>query len=341
MSTLPVQSCAQELSCRSIASNSERLACYDNAALRSTADAAVVAGVTPAEGSDLKHRRPAFTTAENNQSDTTASSVSDRWELDPASKRGIFVLRPYKPMFILPFSYTNRVNQSPFSTAPGHALTSPVSLNPGEAKFQLSLKTKALENLFGDNGDLWLGYTQSSRWQVYNGGISRPFRETNYEPEALLVFRTSYELFGFKGTMASIGLNHQSNGRALPLSRSWNRIIGQATFERDDWMVMLRPWWRLPESAGIDDNPGLENYVGRGEMTVARKWHGHVFSMQARHSLRGGENSRGSAQLSWSFPIAGDLKGYAQLFSGYGESMIDFNHRQTILGLGFSVVDWF
>ena len=210
-----------------------------------------------------------------------------------------------------------------------------------EAKYQLSFKTKAAENLFGDNGDLWLGYTQSSHWQVYNSGLSRPFRETNYEPEAMLVFRTNYELFGFKGTMASVGLNHQSNGRALPLSRSWNRVTAEAGFERGDWLVTLRPWWRLPESEGSDDNPGIENYMGRGELTIARKWQDQVFSVQARHSLRSGENSRGSAQLAWSFPVAGDLKGYVQLFSGYGESMIDFNHRQTMIGVGFTVHDWF
>src|SRR3546814_4236581 len=67
--------------------------------------------------------------------------------------------------------------------------------------------------LFGDNGDVWMGYTQSSRWQVYNGEASRPFRETNYEPEILLVFRNNYSIGGWKGRMAAVGINHPSNGQ--------------------------------------------------------------------------------------------------------------------------------
>jgi phospholipase A1 len=334
---LPAPSAAQETGCRSIVSNMERLACYDRSELPASPASAAVAP----DGDGSKDKLATFRAGENDRQRSQNSALTDSWELDAASKRGVFVLRPYKPMFILPLSYTNKVNQTPSSSAPDHTVVSPNHLKAGEAKFQLSVKTKAVENLFGDNGDLWLGYTQSSRWQVYNQGGSRPFRETNYEPEAMLVFRTDYEVFGFKGRMASIGVNHQSNGRAEPLSRNWNRVIAQLGFERDDWMVMLRPWWRLPEDGESDDNPGLENYMGRGELTVARKWQGHVFSLQARHSLRGGENSHGSAQLAWSFPIAGDLKGYVQLFSGYGESLIDFNHRQTVLGLGFSVMDWF
>jgi hypothetical protein len=30
-----------------------------------------------------------------------------------------------------------------------------------------------------------------------------------------------------------------------------------------------------------------------------------------------------------------------QLFDGYGESMIDYDHRQTTIGAGFLVTDWF
>src|SRR3546814_8582674 len=101
----------------------------------------------------------------------------------------------------------------PHSPNPRNNVTEPMDLDAIEAKFQVSFKTKACENLFGDNGDIWMGYTQISRWQVYNGEISRPFRETNYEPEILLVFRNNYQLDGWKGRLAAVGINHQSNGR--------------------------------------------------------------------------------------------------------------------------------
>ena len=67
---------------------------------------------------------------------------------------------------------------------------------------------------------------------------------------------------------------------------------------------------------------------------------GKVLTLQARHSLRGGAKSRGSLQLEWAYPLAGQLFGYVQLFSGYGDSLIDYNFRQTRLGVGVSLVEW-
>ncbi|MCX7219114.1 MAG: phospholipase A [Burkholderiales bacterium] len=137
-----------------------------------------------------------------------------------------------------------------------------------------------------------------------------------------------------------MSLTHQSNGRAQPLSRSWNRVIAEIGMEKGDWSLSLRPWWRIKEAAADDDNPGIENYIGRGELLITRAMGHHVLTLRGRHSLKGGAESRGSAQLDWAFPIGSGVHGYLQLFTGYGESMIDYNIKQTKLGVGISLVEW-
>jgi hypothetical protein len=44
----------------------------------------------------------------------------------------------------------------------------------------VELQAQAIERMLNGRADLWFAYTQQSRWQVYNGAISRPFRETDY-----------------------------------------------------------------------------------------------------------------------------------------------------------------
>lgn len=269
------------------------------------------------------------------------SLLNERWELD--SNLGEFVFRPYKPVFFFPLFYNNSPNELPTTTNPRTSVTDPIDLDHLEAKFQLSFKTKLANDLLGDNGDLWLGYTQSSHWQIYNARASRPFRETNHEPEFIFVWRTAYEFSGIHGRMFSLSLNHQSNGREEPLSRSWNRIIFTAGFDYPDWVLMLRPWWRVPESSDEDDNnPRILDYVGRGELILVHRRHdSHQISMQLRHSLKSGDDSRGSIDLNWSYPCFDRLRCHAEIFHGYGESLIDFNHRSTSIGLGVALLEWF
>src|SRR5690606_9436555 len=135
-------------------------------------------------------------------------------------------------------------------------------------------------------------------------------------------------------------INHQSNGRSEPLSRSWNRLVLSFGLDRGNWAFVARPWWRIPEGSD-DDNPDIEDYVGRGDAMLVYNNGRHEFAVLGRHSLRGGEDSRGAVQLDWGFPIDGNLRGHVQLFHGYGESLIDYNHKATYLGLGISLLEWF
>jgi phospholipase A1 len=243
-------------------------------------------------------------------------------------------------MYLQILSHTNKVNSQPSSAQAANNVVTPLDLQSNELQFQLSFKTKAWDRILGNNGSLWLGYTQTSRWQVYNASNSRPFRESNYEPEAMFVLKTPGNIAGWQSRMSSVSLTHQSNGQSSPLSRSWNRVIGQWGLEKDNTTLLIRPWWRIPEKAARDDNPGIENFVGRGELVLAHRMGEHVVSFQGRHALRTGENARGSAKIDWAIPMAGYLKAHLSLFSGYGESLVDYNHRQTRIGLGVSLVEW-
>ncbi len=337
---------ATALACIGIESSATRLECYDTALGRKN-EIAVASPQVQTANSKKNTKNPSTeanffdVAAADKIVNPTTSLLDRRWELSPESKLGTFGLRANRPMYILPLFYNDHPNKSPTSANPLNTATTPLNFDDTETKFQLSLKAKIVEGVFGNYGDIWAGYTQTSRWQILNSDNSRPFRETNYEPEVSLILPTNYNFFGLNGRLFGLTLNHQSNGRSSPLSRSWNRAILNVGLERENWVIMLRPWYRIPETKSDDDNPDITNYIGRGDIQITRKWNNQEFSLMLRHSLKGGENSHGAAQLDWSFPINNNLRGFAQVFNGYGESLIDYNHHSTYFGLGISLLNWY
>ena len=269
------------------------------------------------------------------------SSLTERWLIDNSTDK-TFKILPYKPVYVLLGNYIDAINNSPQSDNPLNTVTDPTEFNNIELTFQLSFKTRMvrINKRKKQKIDLWVAYTQLSKWQFYNALISRPFRETNYEPEALVVFPIDYEILGLNGVYFATGFNHQSNGKSNPFSRSWNRITFQAGWETEDWSVVLNPWIRIQESTVEDNNPNIEDYVGRAELLTAFSRKKHSASLALRHSLNGGDDSRGSLRFQYGFEIAGYLRLFAQLFHGYGENLIDYNHKQTTIGVGFSLIQW-
>lgn len=323
--------------CTTIETDSQRLACYDSVTGHDTLPAAERKPVRKKPSTSV-FISDAQQQARDSESGQYKSLLDSRWELDPSNKLGTLNVRGYKPVYAMPIFVTSNQNQMPSSPNPDNTEGTPQGLDKHEAKFQISFKTKIWQGVFGETGDIWVGYTQSSRWQVYNSDMSRPFRETNYEPEVMLLFDTSIPLFGWRARMLGIGLDHQSNGRANPLSRSWNRIVGRLGFEREGWTVVVRPWLRIPEARDDDDNADITDYLGHGDMQVVHEWGEHEFTLVARHAFH---THRGAGQFTWAFPVSGGVRGYLELFNGYGESLIDYNHKATYIGLGITLLDWY
>jgi phospholipase A1 len=254
-------------------------------------------------------------------------------------------LQPYRQNYLI-VRDSNRVNNQPSSPAPLHTTLVANPNQYGEAKFLISVKADIGAqhdiNLFGFKTlRLWGAYTQQSHWQVFNTRNSSPFRETNYAPELIATLGTD-QSGGLK--LINFGWEHQSNGRSLPESRSWNRIYMLGGWEWNNvTSVSARGWWRVPENAMNNDNPDILNYVGRADVVL--RWEPADKSQAIALLLRNNlalHNNRGFTQIDWATPInAGNSsRVHLQLSSGYGESLIDYNFRQTTLGVGFSFREW-
>lgn len=236
--------------------------------------------------------------------------------------------------------------------APSDAPTSPNPLNqtppttpaphPSELKLQASVKARLPVSWpWGDT--VWVAYSQQSHWQAFNRGDSRPFRETNYEPEVIFLSHRFNDHVPTWGKLTPRLLNlsyvHQSNGQALPRSRGWNRFTAElgSEYRFDDaddrrFTAMIRPWWRVPDRRGNDDNPDIVDYLGHGDITLDY-WRGrNQYALLLRQR---------AVQLSWSFPLylphPNSPNLYLQYFNGYGESLIDYNHKLHSFGIGISL----
>jgi len=230
--------------------------------------------------------------------------------------------------------------------AAGHGLTLhkemyalPYSYSPDydgaetEVIFQLSAK----HDLFGT--PFYVAYTQISFWQAYNTAASSPFRDTNYNPEIFYRLRERPLAGGSFG--ADAGFEHESNGQRVPLSRSWNLLYLAPSWHDEAWLVYVKLRWRVPEddketpdSAEGDDNPDITDYLGYSDIHLEyRLPRGHLAHFTMRGYIGTG---KGNVSLNYSIPMAGEEDAFfvLRLFSGYGESLLDYDRYVNRVGIG-------
>jgi phospholipase A1 len=327
--------------CAVIASDSERLACFDRVSGRTARPASEPKkdlAATPAPGTPDSEAAAATAAASAPAAAGNLSMFDKAWAFEPSSPR--YDVSLYAPNYFLFGRYTDNLNTAPFDPLVGAGVFAPgTTLDSTEAAFQISFKFR-MWTTEDRRWGAWAAYTQQSQWQLYNdsGNASRPFRETNYMPELILAYKPDLKWGDWQWNLASFAFNHQSNGRSDVLSRSWNRLIAGVGVENGNFALLGRLWWRLPESSDSDDNPTISDYYGWGDLSAIYKWRGQSFS----GTLRGNPSTgKGAAQLAWtSAPLLGPLRGYVKVFSGYGETLIDYRWKQSTIGIGVTLNDW-
>jgi len=247
-----------------------------------------------------------------------------------------FGLKPYRVNYLLPFGYrTSGAYKSYIPTDVYKKI---------EAELQISLKLNVKKNILGLHEEYYLSYTHQSFWQIYSE--SSPFRETIYNPEAFVLFPIGDTSF-FHMKSLKLALAHRSNGQGdnrnldpeiyvnvENRSRSINYLYTTFRFQHQAIITDLEFWARIPEDNETDDNPDIMKYTGFSSIKFRYFFNQHMFTLHARMNFK---TQYGAIEGTYSHPLIIDnVYFYSKIFSGYGESLIDYNNNITKFSIGFS-----
>lgn len=283
---------------------------------------------------------PAFSQAiqtEDEQSTSedviTESLLDEKLKNEKEANQNLFSLAQHRANYILPLSYVTDPNNITLDGVGAE------QIDNLEAKYQISVKTP-LWLQEDDASGVYFAFTAVSFWQLYNSETSKPFRETNYEPEVFYQWNANLSLLGYKFNLLRVGINHQSNGQDGLKSRSWNRIVATALFSDENSAYYLKTWYRLPEDEKTslldplgDDNPDINDYYGRVELGFGIKLGEVNLFSRIRNNLSFKDN-RSGIELGFTYPINDRYDFLIQYFNGYGDSLIDYNRHQQRFSMG-------
>lgn len=258
--------------------------------------------------------------------------INSAWE---SIEHGRFLLRGYKPIFGL-FYAVDGVDHRAHGDF----------RDTKEALFNISFKVRV-----SDSFPLYFGYTQKSFLQLYDKEGSRQFREHNFNPEVFLDIglssnRNRYALqLGFEHESNGRGFEFSETGEGTNFSRSWNRVyVHPKALISNNLLIALKIWNRLDESGQPtaqdpvgDDNPDIEKFLGSGELRLY--WRLRPTYMLLAMIRKGSRDRHGTVQLDFLLPsfFGKEVFTQVQYFNGFGESLIDYNHRVRKIGIGFAV----
>ncbi len=216
-------------------------------------------------------------------------------------------------------------------------------------RFQISLRYRLVsaDSNFGQTHPWTTGfhvaYTQISLWDIK--GDSAPFLDSSYKPEVqygverlLTNYLPSTIFLGVR-----MGVQHESNGKAGLDSRGLNLVYIKPVLtigDPNDLHFTLEPKI-LSYISDMPDNPDIAYYRGNVDLRAIFGWK-QGFQISALGRV-GSHFNRGSVLLDLTYPLAvinGGFGAYLDLqyFDGYGETLLNYNQRNSALRLGLSLI---
>ena len=255
----------------------------------------------------------AFATAQNNVTES-GSNTEKRWLIQS-------LLSSYEPIYFL------------------------AGTNPVDAKFQISFKFGFI-NPDSNTGKRrpWLtgfqfGYTQTSLWDLTSH--SNPFKNTSFKPEIFYEFKP-VPINEDSKLNFQFGLFHESNGKNGFDSRSLNTVFKKITFVKNlqnDFFISATG--TINTYFGITDNPDIKDYRGLASLKTTA---GYKDGLQITTYIHGNlSTGNGSLTIDASYPLSHILNNnlnfylHAQLFTGYGETLLNYYVEDTNFRIGISL----
>lgn len=213
-------------------------------------------------------------------------------------------------------------------------------------KLQVSFKYQLFgaQGAFGGDGSvldgLQFAYTQRMYWDTQR--TSLPFRNLDFQPE--LLYRLQSRARDDRPTYGvTLGLRHESNGREGVDSRTVNLAYVEPTLAGKigsyDVSIGPRAWFYYGGQTGNEDIERYRGYTGLS-LAIGRD-DGIRLNSFSRYNIGTG---KGSAQVDASYPLNRliwqglNLYLYGQVFTGYGENLLDYNRQVTRARLGIAIV---
>ncbi|RMH10891.1 MAG: hypothetical protein D6698_17210 [Gammaproteobacteria bacterium] len=200
--------------------------------------------------------------------------------------------------------------------------------------------------------NLFFAYSMISFWDFQDE--SGPFEDINHNPE-IFCEGTHTGYAWLDEHIAQWGYEHLSNGidnvsisqdgvtRRSRSIHNLNAVFG--LYENSHSRLSAKLWWNFRKS----ENPDIDDYWGHVDIrflhasgyTNSRQQHAFQWSIQLRGSPVKGRG-RLLADISYRLPdrigFKNDMYLFAQIFQGYGDSLLNYNKETTTLRLGFQLM---